>query len=127
MYAQLLPAVFDPAPDLPTAVEDFFAGAAETLRETGFADACPIATVALEVASTNELLRVATADVFTGWTAGLTDRFARGGIPGERARELALAFLSALEGAFVLARATRSAEPLRAAGALCAAAVRDAL
>src|SRR6059058_5114005 len=35
MYGLLLPAVFDPAPDVVTAVEDFFAGAAEHLRETG--------------------------------------------------------------------------------------------
>src|SRR2546421_10890134 len=48
MYGLLLPGVFDPAPDLVTAVEDFFTGAAEHLRETGYADACPIATVALE-------------------------------------------------------------------------------
>ena len=49
VYAQLLPAVFDPAPDVLTGVRDFFDGAADHLRETDYADACPIATVALEV------------------------------------------------------------------------------
>src|SRR5215472_15006912 len=49
LYEQLIPAVFDPAPDLPSAVRAFFAGAAEHLRDTEYADACPIATVALEV------------------------------------------------------------------------------
>src|SRR5438270_6203393 len=52
-YRQLFEAVADPAPDVVTAVGDFFSGAAETLRNTDYADACPIATVALEVASTN--------------------------------------------------------------------------
>ena len=57
MYELLIPAVFDPAPDLVTGVRTFFAGAAEHLRETDYADACPIATVALEVSSTSETLR----------------------------------------------------------------------
>ena len=47
-YEELIPAVIDPAPDLATGVRAFFAGAAEHLRETDYADACPIATVALE-------------------------------------------------------------------------------
>src|SRR5579871_6352643 len=48
LYAQLVPAVFDPAPDIVTAVRTFFAAAAEQLRQTDYEDACPIATVALE-------------------------------------------------------------------------------
>ena len=34
LYELLIPAVFDPAPDLPTGVRDFFAGAAEHLTAT---------------------------------------------------------------------------------------------
>jgi len=68
------------APDLPTAVRDFFAGAAQTLENTDFADACPIATVAGEVASTNEVLRQATADVFESWLAAVTEDATRAGI-----------------------------------------------
>jgi hypothetical protein len=48
MYGELVDLIFDPAPDVVTAVRDFFAGAAETLRRTGYADACPTETVALE-------------------------------------------------------------------------------
>lgn len=127
MYGLLLPAIFDAAPDVATGVEDFYAGAAEHLRETGYADACPIATVALEVASTNEPLRVATAEVFESWIASLSDRFAAAGIPAQRSRELATAMLAALEGAFVLSRAMRTTEPLEVAGATMAAALREAL
>ncbi len=56
--------------DVTTLVEAtvaFFSGAAWTLTETGFADACPVATPALEVASTNEGLRRATSAVFDDW------------------------------------------------------------
>jgi AcrR family transcriptional regulator len=127
MYGLLIGAIFDPAPDVVTAVERFFAGAGETLVETDYADACPIATVALEVASTNDVLRRATADVFESWIAGGAERFVAAGIGREPARELTIAMLAALEGAFVLCRAMRTTEPLRIAGATMAAAVRDAL
>lgn len=127
IYGLLAPAIFDPAPDVATGVEDFFAGAAEQLVETDYADACPIATIALEVASTSEPLRQATADVFESWIAGLATRFAAAGIERERARELSIAMLSALEGAFVLCRALRTTEPLRIAGAMAASAVREEL
>ncbi len=44
-----------------------------------------------------------------------------------RARELTIAMICALEGAFVLARALRSTEPLTVAGELVARAVEQAL
>jgi AcrR family transcriptional regulator len=120
-YVALLPAIFDSAPDLPTGVRAFFAEAAEHLIETGYADACPIATVALEVASTNETLRQATADVFDGWldygTAYFTDRGLSSGV----ARGLTLAMVTALEGAFVLDQATRRTDALAMAGELVSA------
>jgi AcrR family transcriptional regulator len=127
MYFELFAAVVDPAPDLVTGVRDFFAGAAAVLRETDYADACPIATVALEVANSSEPLREATADVFESWIAGATERFAGAGIPHDRARALAVSLLSSLEGAFVLSRALRSTEPVEIAGAAAEAAVRAAL
>jgi AcrR family transcriptional regulator len=127
MYFELFEAIFDAAPDVVSATGDFFVGAAETLRQTDYADACPIATVALEVASTNEPLRQATADVFDSWIDGATRRLVDAGVPEKRARELAIGFLAALEGAFVLSRATKSTEPLEVAGEAATAAVKEAL
>jgi AcrR family transcriptional regulator len=127
MYGRLGPLIFDAAPDVVTGVRMFFAGAAEHLEETGWTDACPIATVALEVASTSEPLRLATADVFTSWVDGLAPRFAAAGVPAPRARELAIAMICGLEGAFVLARAWRSTEPLTIAGDVAARALEEAL
>ncbi len=126
LYGLLFVEIVGPAPDLVTGVADFFAGAAQTLVATDYADACPIATVALEVSSTSEPMREACAEVFDAWITGATERFAQEGIAPDRARELAIHFLCALEGAFVLARALRSAEPLVAAGqAVCAALLEE--
>lgn len=127
LYIQLFATIALQAPDVLTAVHDFFSGAAETLKETDYADACPIATVALEVASTSEPLREATAEVFESWIAGATEYFAAAGIPRETARELALSMLSLLEGAFIFCRAMRSVEPLHVAGASAMAVVQAAL
>ncbi len=127
LYIQLFATIAAQAPDVTTAVGEFFSGAAETLVETDYADACPIATVALEVASTSEPLREATAEVFESWIAGATEYFAAAGIPRPRARELAFSMLSLLEGAFIFCRAMRTVEPLHIAGASAVAAVQAAL
>jgi AcrR family transcriptional regulator len=127
LYLQLFAGIALQAADVPEGIHNFFAGAAETLRETDFADACPIATVALEVASTNEPLRLATAEVFESWIDGASAYLASAGITEDQARELAFAMLALLEGAFVFSRALRSTEPLQAAGASAVAAVRAAL
>jgi len=127
MYELLIPAVFDPAPDLITGVRQFFAGAAAHLVETDYEDACPIATVALEVSSASEILRQACADVFESWIEAGTGMYEGAGLTPERARELTIAMLAALEGAFVLARALRSTEPLEVAGEVIAQAVQRAI
>jgi AcrR family transcriptional regulator len=127
LYEQIFVTIAAQAPDVPTAVSEFFSGAAQTLIETDYADACPIATVALEVASTNEQLREACAEVFAGWIAGATQYFILAGIAPDAARELAFSMLCLLEGAFVFCRAMHSTEPLEVAGASAVAAVTAAL
>jgi AcrR family transcriptional regulator len=127
MYLELFEAVMDAAPDVVSGTRDFFDGAAMTLVETDYADACPIATVALEVASASEPLREATAEVFESWIAGAAGRYGAAGIAEERARELAIQLIALLEGAFVLSRAAKSTEAVAVAGAAATAAVRDAL
>lgn len=127
LYGLLLGEFAGPEVELTTGIRAFFAGAAETLVETDYADACPIATVALEVSSTDEELRRACADVFNAWIEGGTARFAAAGIPRARARELVIQMLAALEGAFVLARALRSIEPVHLAGEASVSAIEAAL
>lgn len=127
IYAQLIDAFYEPGADPVAATESFFAGAAQTLRETDYADACPIATIALEVSSSSEPMREACAAVFESWVAAAAERMQQAGIDSARARELAVALLCALEGAFVLARAQRDTEPLAIAGRIASALVADAL
>jgi AcrR family transcriptional regulator len=118
-----LSSIDDPA----EAIREFFDGAAETLVATDYADACPIATLALELSSTSEPLRIATADAFDSWLEALASSFRDAGLPGDEAESLSLAVLSALEGAFVLCRSKRSTAPLAAARDMAVAAIEDAL
>jgi AcrR family transcriptional regulator len=127
-FRRLVAGVMNEPADGPVeSVGRVFSGAAETLVDTDYADACPIETIALEVASTDERLRAATADVFESWTESGTRWFEALGLPRERAREVTLGMICALEGAFVLSRAMRSTEPLLAAGEAAKAQTRAAL
>ena len=115
------------APGLVSTVRDFFTGAGETLVATNFADACPIATVAGEIASTHEVLRVATADVFESWLDAVEADAVEAGVAPDRARALAVSVLALLEGAFLLSRSERSLEPMESCGAAAVALVSAAL
>jgi AcrR family transcriptional regulator len=127
IYGALIDAFYRPGTDPVEATRAFFAGAAQTLRETDYADACPIATIALEVSSTSEPMREACAEVFESWVNAAAERFREAGMPAERARDTATALLCSLEGAFVLARAHRETEPVEVAGRCAAALVREAM
>lgn len=116
------------ADDPVEAVRASFIEAASDLEDSGWADACPVETVALEVASTNEPLRIATAQVFTLWLDGLRDWLVEVGVRDRKAATaLANTILSALEGAFVLARSLQSQRPLLACGDAMAELTRAAL
>ncbi|WP_456298882.1 TetR/AcrR family transcriptional regulator [Amycolatopsis mongoliensis] len=116
-YIQLFDLFIAPAPDLVSGIEAFFAAGIATLEATDYVEGCPIATVALEVASTNEPLREATADVFTAWIEAGTEKFAKFGLSREAARTLTISVVNSLEGAFVLCRALRDTEAMAVAGA----------
>ncbi|MEU7602098.1 TetR/AcrR family transcriptional regulator [Streptomyces sp. NPDC040724] len=113
------------APDPVEATREAFLGAAATLESLDFADPCPIATVALEVASTHEGLRRATAEVFASWIDALAGSYASCGI--DSARATATSVIALLEGAFMLGRANRSPEPVITAASAAAAIVSAAL
>ncbi|SFW91247.1 TetR/AcrR family transcriptional regulator [Amycolatopsis australiensis] len=116
-YIQLFDLFIAPAPDLVSGIEAFFAAGIATLQATDYVEGCPIATVALEVASTNEPLRRATADVFTAWIDAGTEKFGKFGLGREAARTLTITAVNNLEGAFVLCRSLRDTEAMAVAGA----------
>ncbi|TDD63823.1 TetR/AcrR family transcriptional regulator [Actinomadura rubrisoli] len=113
-YLRLFDLVFDRAEDdVVRSVRDFFQLSAEALHKSDWADGCPIATVALEVASTSEPLRHACVEVFASWRESIARRLAGAGIPEARAADLATYVLCAFEGAIVLSRTDRDTRPLR--------------
>jgi len=127
LYLTLIDAVLGGPDSIADGVRDFFLGAGEQLVRTDYADACPIATIALEVASTDEELRQATAEVFGSWVSAAARHLERGGIPAAEAAPLATFALAALEGAFILCRAYRSTEAIESAATHVQRAVQDAV
>ena len=67
-----------------------------------------------------------TAEIFEGWVDSCTAWVESHGVPPEEARQLGIAYVTGLEGAFILARSLRSPEPLLATGRMLAAAAREA-
>jgi AcrR family transcriptional regulator len=126
-YQALVEAVFDGEPDPVSAVLACFRGAAEALRLSDYADACPVATVALEVASSDEALRVVAADVFESWLSSATKRLRSAGVAPAKARQLGTTFVAALEGGFLLSRVAKSTAPMEAIGRAVAAFVEAEL
>jgi AcrR family transcriptional regulator len=126
-YQELVEGVWDEQPDVISAVAAVFEGAAGTLEATEFAVACPIATVALEVATTNEDLRMATAEVFESWLESGTKRLTTAGIDPSEAHSVACVLVALLEGAFILSQSSRSTAPMKAAGAAAVEVVRRAV
>ncbi len=135
-FERLLAEAFDGVPDAATGVRRLFAEAARQLVDSGYAEGSAIATVALETANSSERVREACAAAFERWLTAAAARIAAGGAgtvpgtqrtPGNRAVELAVGVVAALEGALVLARTLRSTEPLRIAGELVAQQVDVAL
>jgi AcrR family transcriptional regulator len=127
IYRELVELIFSEDADVVEATRAFCAGAAEVLEMTNYEDACPIATMALEVSSASEPMRVAAATAFESWLAVLEARFVRAGMSPDRARKVAIELFCAIEGAFVLARAQRSTEALEVMADRAAASVAAAL
>ncbi|MFD0688747.1 TetR/AcrR family transcriptional regulator [Actinomadura fibrosa] len=82
----------------------------------GYAKGCPVATVALEVAATNDALQGVCAEIYARWQRSLAGVLRADGHGADDADELAATALALIEGALVLARAARSRVPLDQAG-----------
>lgn len=116
VYIQLLPILLDEHADLSTAIEAAFAAAAEDIANTGWANMCPVGTIAGEIADTEPELRQVAAEVIASWIDTGSQYLATRGLSETDARTAMYALLTALEGGFLLARAQRAVEPLLAAG-----------
>jgi AcrR family transcriptional regulator len=125
-YLRLFDLVYGRAEaDAAQAVRDFFQLSVEALEKSDWGDGCPIATVALEAASTSEPLRHACAEVFASWREATARRFVAAGIEAGRAEDLAVYVLASFEGALVLSRTAHDTRPLRVTAEIVARTVRE--
>ncbi|MEV6521342.1 TetR/AcrR family transcriptional regulator [Longispora sp. NPDC051575] len=91
----------------------------DRLERSAWHQGCPVATVALELAASNDTVQRACSAAYTSWEAALRDQLVADGHPG--AEDLATTVLALIEGGLLLARAHRSRQPLtRVAGAITA-------
>jgi len=98
------------------AVTAFCNGWIKLLRRSDFSAGCPVVAAALEGDRTPGA-REAAAEAFVRWEKLLSDAIATHTDSPERAQALATLIIASVEGAVVLARATRSTAPLeRVAG-----------
>jgi len=104
--------VFDAEPSLVAGVDAVCRYLADNLRDSGFDDGCPVATVALESAPTSQPLHEACAEVYADWQTYVSERLVAGGVDAERAADMATALVALVEGAVLLCKAHRSVEPL---------------
>lgn len=115
-YIQLLPMLLDPYADLASGVEAAFTAAAEDMASTGWANMCPVGTITGEIADSEPELREVADEVMASWIDEGSRYLAARGLSDTDSREAIYALLTALEGAFILARGQRRTEPLHAAG-----------
>lgn len=90
--------------------------AARELEASGWADGCPIATVALETAHQSDTLAAACDGAFQSWVDVVADAIVARGVSVDEALALATLVVAGVEGALLLARAARSHAPLLTVG-----------
>lgn len=95
-----------PAPD--AFIRTWFGQYADWMDESDFQSGCPIATTLLETAPLSEPITRAGLGALEAWVAIVGPVLERGGVDPDEAEGSARFAISALEGALVLARVTRS-------------------
>lgn len=115
-YLELLLAIAGEHEDPIIGVEGAFGEAAKVIEQTGWVNICPVSTVLGEVADVEPALRGIGDEIIRTWIDAGAAYYERQGLAPAAAREFTYALIAGLEGALILARTQRSAEPLHAAG-----------
>lgn len=118
---------FARAHDPVAAVRNIFKSEMRRLKASDFADGCPVATVATDVAATSERVREACSDAFSSWEETIADALVGHGVARPEAQAAASCTLSALEGATLLSRTHKSTKPMRHAMEMAVRIVSEAL
>jgi AcrR family transcriptional regulator len=92
------------------AVDIIVEGFRALLLQSDYRAGCPVVAVAVEADNQPVVDRAAAA--FTSWTELIDRRLRADGVDAARAEELAMLMMTSIEGAIVVARATRNVRPL---------------
>ena len=114
MFGEGMEWSLDSTDDIAEGVARIIEYIAADLERSGFERGCPIGAVTLDAASSSEPVRSACRDVFDRWLTLFEQRLRSAGWTPEAASEEAVLIVSSVEGALMLARSRRDAEPLRA-------------
>jgi TetR/AcrR family transcriptional regulator, lmrAB and yxaGH operons repressor len=82
------------------------------MEESAFRSGCPIATTLLETAPASPRITAAGVRAIDGWIDVIAGVFERAGSERREARSRAQLVVAAMEGALILARVRRSAQPI---------------
>ncbi|MCC7537437.1 MAG: TetR/AcrR family transcriptional regulator [Deltaproteobacteria bacterium] len=116
LWRERLEAVIGAAPHPSAAVRAVCSVLASAMEASEFREGCPLATVALEAASSSERVRATIASHYAGWESLIAARVVSLGMAKRDAARLATFTLATLEGALMLAKVKRDATPIRDAG-----------
>lgn len=94
------------------ALQAYLLAYAEEIRLADFERGCPVGNVAMDAAATSPTLRQVCDEIFRGWAELIARRLEREGHKPVDAAALAQFVISAIEGALILCRASRSTQPL---------------
>ncbi len=104
---------FEQAEDLPTAISNIFRYEMRHLKKSNYAEGCAVASVASDVTTISEPIRIACSDVFSQWEDTIASAFEEQRIGRKEAGEVAGFIISVLEGATLLCRTKRSTDPMK--------------
>ena len=116
LYGERISGAFERCENPAAAVDAIFRAQVKRLEGSDYRNGCPAAAVTVDAGSTSEPLRAACASTFARWLDCYAKGFRNAGAPKAEARALAAFVLSALGGAILLSRASKSPVPLREAG-----------
>jgi AcrR family transcriptional regulator len=119
---RLLARFFDGKRPAAAAVRDLFDTAADGFERAGADKGCAIGAVTLDLLPEHDETRAICRATFDDWAAIIAPRLPPASKQARQA--LAVLIVAALEGAFILARASRTGAPFRAAGKSLAALLR---
>ncbi|MBE2225015.1 MAG: TetR/AcrR family transcriptional regulator [Anaerolineae bacterium] len=98
--------------DAVTAVTTFISTLATQIDISGYRAGGPITAIALEAASTNDLLRDACHQAYQSWQDAFSEKLKQGGFSEARSHRLATMIIAGLEGGIILCRSQRCPQPL---------------